>query len=357
MEIKKIKYPSLNGLRAISILLVLIHHLSGQEHLFLGYDKNKWIFPLISFLQDGQLGVNVFFVISGFLITSLMLNEESTTGTISLRNFYIRRTLRIFPAYYCLLLVYFILQLLHIIYISDVSWVTAITYTKYFNWSLDWYTGHGWSLSIEEHFYLFWPLILIYGRKYRKTAAIVLILTVPVIRVVLYFHPISWINELTIFTRIDSIATGSLFAFCKDEIIEKIQTHWKKVFYGSIMIIFLLPHLSHLGIIFIATGSTHGSIANFAIALLMFYSIFGPNEIWYKFLNSKVMNTIGLLSYSIYLWQQIYISGNSYWVTKYPQNLFFISITAISSYYFIEKPILKLKTRFEVSKTNAHTSA
>ncbi|MDI9319744.1 MAG: acyltransferase [Phycisphaerales bacterium] len=359
MKIEKVKYPSINGLRAISIILVILHHLSIQEHFFSGTENIKWLFPLTSFLQDGHLGVNVFFVISGFLITSLMLHEETRTNTISLKNFYIRRTLRIFPAYYFLLLVYFILQVFHLVNISNASWVTSLTYTKYFNWRLDWLTAHAWSLSIEEHFYLFWPLIFMYARQYRKKTVMGLILTVPLIRVVLFFHPIIWMDELTIFTRIDSIATGCLFALYKDEILMKIQKHWQKVFYASVIIIFSLPILSllmnkiNLGFVFIPLGKTHGTIANFAIGFIMMYSIFGPRNLWFNFLNLKVINYIGILSYSIYLWQQIFISGASHWVTTYPQNLLFIFIIAMSSYHFIEKPFLKLKTKFEIFKPKA----
>lgn len=359
MEIEKVKYPSINGLRAISIILVVLLHLSIKEHLFSGNENIIWLLPITHFLQDGHFGVNVFFVISGFLITSLLLNEETLTNTISLKNFFIRRTLRIFPAYYFLLLVYFILQLCHIVDISNYSWLTAITYTKYFNWNLDWLTAHAWSLSIEEHFYLFWPLIFIYAYSFRKKTAIALILIVPLIRVFLYFHPIEWMNELTIFTRIDSIATGCLFALYKDKILGKIQNHWKKVFYIALIIIFSMPLLEilfdsiNLEFIFIPLGKTHGTIANFAIAFIMMYSIFGPRNMWFDFLNSKIMNYIGLLSYSIYLWQQLFISGMKYGVTTYPQNLLFLLIAAMSSYHFIEKPFLKLKPKTSISKSKS----
>src|SRR6476659_7374830 len=124
------KLPSLNGLRAISILLVIASH-------YVMYYFNVNHVPLDDTLVSfnlGHLGVNVFFVISGFLITSLLLREEEVAGNISLKNFYARRTIRIFPAYYFVLIVYGVLQLLHIISISKTSWITAITYTKYFNW-------------------------------------------------------------------------------------------------------------------------------------------------------------------------------------------------------------------------------
>lgn len=352
MNVEKVKYPSINGLRAISIILVIMSHLCLKENLFFEVEKFEWLRPFTLLLKDGHFGVNVFFVISGFLITSLLLNERHETNTISLRNFYIRRTLRIFPAYYFLLLIYLVLQLLQLVHISGMSWLTAVTYTKYFNWKLDFITAHAWSLSIEEHFYLFWPIIFVYGYRYSKATAILIILAVPIIRAVVYSYPISWMNDLTIFTRIDSIATGCLFALYKDEILKKIEKYWLVVFYGSIITIISLRYFptiaSKIGIdfIFIPLGTTYGTIANFAIALLMMYSVFGPQKIWFKFLNLRVVNYIGLLSYSLYLWQQIFTFESDYWVTKYPQNLLFIFMAAMFSYHLIEKPFLKLKSRF-----------
>lgn len=306
-------YASINGLRAISIFLVLTHHSILQYDIFKNLNGIKWLNPFFELLNDGQLGVNVFFVISGFLITSLMLQEEAKTKTVSLKNFYMRRTLRIFPAYYFLLIIYFIFQLLGYIHITTHAWLTSITYTKYFNWSADWYTRHAWSLSIEEHFYILWPVIFLAGNKVRKYVAISLILIVPFIRLFHHYHKISWINELTIFLRIDAISMGCVFALYKDEIVSRISLHWKKIFYVSIITLFFLryfPYLAnkvHLRIIFIPIGTTHGTIANILIALIMMYSVFGPKGIWFRILNLKLINYAGLISYSIYLWQEIFL--------------------------------------------------
>jgi peptidoglycan/LPS O-acetylase OafA/YrhL len=354
---EKRKYPGLDGLKAMSIILVVVFHLNQNEHIFSGLQQYGWLAPVISFITDGHFGVNVFFVISGFLITSLMLKEEKRTTKISLKNFYIRRTLRIFPAYYFMLFVYFLLQLAGFIHITGASWLTAITYTKYFNWNLDWLTSHAWSLSIEEHFYLIWPLIFMCGNAFRKKFAFFLLILVPLIRVYVNFYPVSWINELTIFTRIDAIAMGCVFAMYKDEIVEKSSSIWRPLFYGSIVVLFSLRYLPsllsniHLDFIFIPLDVMHGTIANLLIGIVMMCSVFGPQEgLWSKFLNSKIINFIGLLSYSIYLWQQLFISGSHFWVTKFPQNTLFILMMALFSYYVIEKPFLKLKSKFSADE-------
>jgi peptidoglycan/LPS O-acetylase OafA/YrhL len=348
------KLPSINGLRALSIIIVILHHLSMKYKIFTYIDVYEWPVPFTKLLHDGDFGVNVFFVISGFLITTLLLAEEAKTQTISFKNFYIRRTLRIFPAYYFLLLVYFILQLTDNISLSNESWLSSITYTKYFNWQLDWFTAHGWSLSIEEHFYLFWPFVFLVGPKFRKIFAIFLVLIVPVIRVVTYYHPVDMVNELTIFTRIDSIALGCFFALYKDAILNKIEKYLTVLFFVSIAVLILLPYLPPIAIkvniylfmLFIAFGVTQGFFANLCIAFILMYSMYGPQRIWYKFLNLKVMNYIGMLSYSIYLWQQFFIYESPYWYNQYPFNLIYIAVAALLSYYLIEKPFLKLKTKF-----------
>ncbi len=336
----------------MSIILVVIHHLNLKNGLLNGLWHIPGMDPVLFFIQDGHLGVNVFFVISGFLITSLMINEENVSQTISLKKFYIRRTLRIFPAYYFMLFVYLILQLLHVIHIDTASWLAAVTYTKCFDWSADWYTAHAWSLSIEELFYLCWPLIFLGGKNIRKIIPFVLILMVPFLRIYVNQHPSPLVDNLSCFTRIDAIATGCLFAIYRERILRFLRPCFTLMFYVSLAGLIAFPYLPmlankvHLAYIFIPLGVTHGTIGNFFIAIILMYSVFGPQRIWFRFLNLRLMNYIGLLSYSIYLWQEIFISGNDWWVAGMPQNIFCIVLAALCSYYFIEKPFSRLRSRF-----------
>jgi peptidoglycan/LPS O-acetylase OafA/YrhL len=344
--------PSLNGLRAVSIILVMFHHLSEKNYL-LRFNAPALLTPFADFFQDGHLGVNIFFVISGFLITFLLLAEEEKTGSISLRNFFVRRVIRIFPAYYFLLLVYFLLQVSGKIQITANSWFSAITYTKYLNWQRDWYTSHAWSLSVEEHFYLFWPFLFLYARKLRKLAALSLFLIVPFIRVFLYYHPVEHLNDLTIFTRIDGIAIGCLCALYKGEIMIVRTRLAVFLVWTSFVGLFLLRYLPlltdrmNLSFIWIPLGLTHGTIGNIFIATIMMYSIFGPTNRWYTLLNSKFFNYLGVLSYSIYLWQQVFLANTGSFFTSIPTNLAGICIMALFSYYVVEKPFLKLKAKFQ----------
>jgi peptidoglycan/LPS O-acetylase OafA/YrhL len=342
------RYASLNGLRAISIMIVIVSHLALNYAVFPEFLKAV---PLIT---DGKFAVNVFFVISGFLITRLLMKEECTPQGISLKNFYIRRTLRIFPAYYFLLFVYFLLSGFGFMHLSDQSWLTSITYTKYFNWNQDWYTGHAWSLSIEEHFYLLWPLFFTLGPKARKYFIFAVLLIIPMFRIFSYYQEVSWINPLTIFYRFDAIATGCLFGLYQDKIIRILAANWKKYFYAAITLLLLLPLLAYLNdtyewnidLFIIAVGGTYGTIANLMIAVILLCSVFGLEGSWFKFLNSAIMERIGVWSYSIYLWQQLFTANKEHFINRLPFNILFIFIAALGSYYFIEKPFLRLKTRF-----------
>lgn len=350
----KFRYPSLNGLRAISIFFVICYHLSIQNNLFKEAFQYKLLQPIINLIRDGSLGVNIFFVISGFLITSILLNEKNNSQTISFKFFYIRRTLRIFPAYFFYLGILFVLQLTSIIHIDNESWLTSITYTKYLNIKLDWITAHAWSLSIEEQFYLCWPLLFLGGGKIIKWTAGIIVMLVPIIKLGTACHYLPLNNSLSLFMRIDAIATGCLIALNKDELLKILKPYFKSIFYMSLLGLYFLIYLPslneklnlHLDLIISVFGSTIGTIGNILIGIILLYSVFGHRGSWFRVLNSKILNYIGLLSYSIYLWQQLFIRGSKFWITLFPQNIIFTFMVALFSYYCIEQPFLKLKNRF-----------
>ena len=160
-------FGALDGLRCLSILMVIGFHAQ---------------LTCTSFFHTGQYGVSLFFVISGFLITTLLLREQMTSGTISLKNFYIRRTLRIFPLYYATLFIYIALVVLTShgpergAFFHNLPWF--FTYTN--NWFVDKDAGEhvtfafAWSLATEEQFYLCWPSIVRYAKRWWMPLAIIL---------------------------------------------------------------------------------------------------------------------------------------------------------------------------------------
>ena len=146
----------MDGLRAISVLMVILGHSvwPGRTGKF------------FASIRQGSLGVAIFFVISGFLITHLLLKELNRTETISLKRFYVHRAFRILPPFYVFLAVVGVRSLLHIEPVSLSNFACAGLYVWNYNLHFsDWILGHLWSLSLEEQFYLLWPLCLVFFSK------------------------------------------------------------------------------------------------------------------------------------------------------------------------------------------------
>jgi len=202
------RVPSLDGLRAISIGLVLLSHLAGTPG-FPVTAKVGNILPL------GELGVRVFFVISGFLITNLLLEEWSRRGDINLARFYFRRTFRILPPYYVLIAAVAVGAALRLIQIAPGDLMHAITYTSNYHPQRSWWIGHTWSLAVEEQFYLLWPAVLLLaGRRAGFAVAAGVVLVSPVVRLAVWqFVPSAADGVGTRFETIaDSLAIGCLLA-------------------------------------------------------------------------------------------------------------------------------------------------
>jgi len=155
--------PSLDGLRALSIGLVLLGHLSGTK----GFVRVN-----LGIGDYAHLGVVVFFVISGFLITRLMLSEHAKDGCVSLKLFYARRALRLFPAAYAFIACVCLLWATGVVHLQARDIWHACTYTVNFEPGRSWQIGHLWSLSVEEQFYLIWPCTFVSAaiRKRRLSA-------------------------------------------------------------------------------------------------------------------------------------------------------------------------------------------
>ena len=346
----------LQGLRGISILIVLLSHLKLKSL------PNLNVPSLFLIFFDGIFGVHVFFVLSGFLISYLLLLEKKKTRSISIKSFYLRRFLRIFPAYFFLLLIYAILQKLGIITLSSDSWLSSLIFLKWL-FGGDWISGHFWSLSIEENFYLFWPFIFKFSSINRlKIVLLIIVLASCICRVIGYYSFFSgpiFINYFSIVYHIDSITIGALGAIYFEKIkfiFVKYKLDKYFLFYLFLIVIFssrILTDLNynnhlHLGFLFIplGVGGPSSIIVSFCI-LLIIYSLILTESIMLNYLfNSSLLVFIGTLSFSIYLWQQIFFAPEIQPLNKFPFNLLFIFIISITTYYFIEKPFLKFKAKF-----------
>jgi peptidoglycan/LPS O-acetylase OafA/YrhL len=152
--------PCLHGVRAFAIILVLISH---SIHTGLP----SWLAPALSFGNLGTIGVRLFFLLSGFLITRILQSELQKTGSINFRKFFIRRLLRIFPCFYFFILTLFLLSEIKVIEVDGTALLFALLYIQNFvvfqNTELfptSWLVKHSWSLSVEEQFYLIYPFLV-----------------------------------------------------------------------------------------------------------------------------------------------------------------------------------------------------
>jgi peptidoglycan/LPS O-acetylase OafA/YrhL len=196
---------SLDVLRAIAVLLVVFVHVPAEL-------LPKSLLIISAYLQPGYLGVDVFFALSGFLITRILLSERGKPH--AWRRFWVRRTLRIFPIYYLLLAICWVLAPG-----PEMPWVATYTSNFYFiDDARQSYLQHTWSLAIEEHFYLVWPLVVLLGSR-RFAKGLIMIGLIPLSIASAYFiikhdpaNQLLMVFHLTP-TRILTLALGSLLAF------------------------------------------------------------------------------------------------------------------------------------------------
>src|SRR5690349_14026649 len=154
--------------------MVLIAHSRKSE----GFPS--WLNWTTGLVNDGALGVQLFFIISGFLITWLMLREDERSGRVNLKHFYIRRALRILPAYLALLAVIAVLQACTSLTIPPRAWLGNLTFTANYLGGQPWVSDHLWSLSVEEQFYLLWPCMFVVLRLGTRRKLALGILAVPI---------------------------------------------------------------------------------------------------------------------------------------------------------------------------------
>ncbi len=349
--------PGLNGLRAIAVFVVIFFHWGLPP------------FPPFIFLQkyfpNGNFGVNIFFVISGFLISSILLYEKNkaaenqTTGRKIIINFYVRRFLRIFPIYYITLLLLLFSSLPNY---KD-NFIYYLTYTEnfhvYFNHGWDSFS-HTWSLGVEEQFYIIWPCIIILAKKsWLVYVFIFFILIGPAFS---FFQTTYLKPALNVFiltpSCFDAFGIGALIAYYyinKDLVRIK---KWVKV---------LLPFSIFLFFywIFAPNGGHFQYLKRFsdsiiATGLILFCLSDSYTSLRNKLLENKLMYHLGIVSYGIYLFhyaipyfysrakQSLHVSFGRYdTIIDYTLMLLLLLLIAFISYFKIERPILKLKQSFK----------
>ena len=334
--------PALDGLRAIAVFLVIFYHF--------GFSR-----------VPGGRGVTAFFVLSGFLITWLLLKENDRRSTISLSGFYMRRVLRIFPAFYCYwALLIALLLLTH----KAVPWPHA--------WSSFFYTSnyyialfgdpengfsHTWSLAIEEQFYLLWPLAFLLWRRNLARLTVYLVCIIGAVwlyRVLLVF--LLKVDQAYIYaafdTRLDHLMVGCLLAVVLKRGV--LLSFWEKICanrYLPFLTVALLAGSIFLGELWY---DRYRDVFGFAVepvlfAVLVVQLIRFCSSLPWRWIEWPVLRYLGRISYSLYLYQQITLYPVRKALASQPLIIQLIAaiiltvVVATASYYLIERPFLKLK--------------
>ncbi len=327
------RQPSLDGLRAVSIVFVLIGHLSE------GQRGAAAIAHHLSFL-----GVRVFFVISGFLITAILAEELTRTHAVDFKRFYIKRAWRLMPAFYAYLLFVLILAIRGLLPLHTKDFLFAAAYImNYYPGGGPWAVGHFWSLAVEEQFYFFWPLTFWWAGVRRAPAVLLFVLiAAPLTRFLLFpfRHSLGPVYGDMFPCVCDALAVGCLLALVRDRLQSRPGY---MAMLRSGMYILLAPLALALELVMPEALSVvlGPSLVNVAIAILIDGCMTFPATWIGKLLNLRFVTVVGLMSYSIYLWQQPFLNHEQRapW-TSFPVNLLLAFALASVSYFLIEKPLI-----------------
>jgi len=352
----KIGYrPEIDGLRAIAVGIVILYH--SKISLF-GH----------KYFEGGFIGVDIFFVISGYLITSIIFKELITTGSFNLKYFYERRIRRILPVLLFVMLVSFLFAWMYLLPISFIDFSNSILYSLgfssnfFFHYSGQEYASpsglykpflHTWSLSVEEQFYIIFPATLLITFKYfRKYLAHILI-----IGCLISLGLAEWTSRnypslsfYFLHTRLWELLAGSILAYY--EVTRGQRSNFKTL--NLILPLVGLLLIAH-SVFFFNDEIIHPSILTLSsiigVCLIIWFS--NKDEFITKILSSKLFVGIGLISYSLYLWHYpIFafsrVTGFTF-ENKIGQilSVVIIFILSVASYYFIEKPFRNKKYQFK----------
>lgn len=344
------KIPQLDAVRGLAVLLVLLHNTDSYPSLHLG---------LIA--HNGWMGVDLFFVLSGFLITRILVDSKGSAGYF--RNFYARRCLRIWPLYYSALLFTFVV--IPLLRPSEVQYIFGARSTPWWAFPLFLQNflvpvpsmaagllGVTWSLAVEEQFYLFWPLVVRFCTESQvRKVAVTVICVSPVLRFYLSLHQVNIYSNP--FCRLDGLMAGALLAllirssgFSSSRFV--IQA-WAVLLVSAPLAV-VIDNLNARWIVF--------SLVALASVSFLYLALFSKQRSFHAILTNRFLVYTGTISYGIYLLEKVPLDVAKTFRLDQHQFLALPVTTAATyamaylSWNLLEKPFLRLKGFFEVRTTS-----
>lgn len=366
-------FEGLNGLRFFAALAVIITHVELMKKAFL--IENCWSSSVIVF-NLGSLGVYFFFVLSGFLITYLLLVEKEKTGTIEIKKFYMRRILRIWPLYYLILVIgFFVLpnfSSININYLTNsfkdnfgtnlILYITMLPNLAFALFPAVPHIGQAWSIGVEEQFYLLWPILVKKTARLLRAFLILIVLLVVFKLVVLLISNsmsnVSWFlsfKRLLAMSKFECMAIGGIGAYCLHKSSSLLFLVSKPfVSTVSLCLVFIILYFMPEGL---------RDAQHLVISVLFLIIILNVILVRKKWISHKIFDFLGKISYGIYMYHFMIIPVVLVLLTKIinpPSNLplfntllYFLSIALTAfisgiSYTFFERRFVKRKEHFAV---------
>jgi peptidoglycan/LPS O-acetylase OafA/YrhL len=338
--------PTLDGWRGVAILAVICSHI-------------QWPFPgMARIAQYGPMGVHLFFALSGFLITWWLIQEHTRFGKIDWRDFYIRRAFRILPAAFVYLAAISVVGFgFHLIPLTGLQLAgSALFFRNYLApTSESWYTIHFWSLSVEEHFYLLWPLLLaVAGFRRARFVAPLLVIAVGLWRAldgrfewIAKLDPVLKDNVRRTDYRIDILLCGCAVALLWTQPI--FQRTLQRIAGTPLVVAILGATCACL----YWTPPAYLTMLAILMALLPAATVGRPDAFVSKVLESRALRWIGRLSYSLYIWQELFFPGLPPTLGRIqilPWNVLAAFVAATLSYYVVERPGIALGKRIRLRR-------
>ena len=325
--------PALDGWRGIAILMVLCAH---------GLHTDRFLI-----FDPGSTGVEFFMILSGYLITTRLLATCRDETGIAFSGFYLRRAFRILPPAFLYLAVLVVLSaFVPRIRTSRLEIIASLFFWRNYALVPGWFTGHFWSLAVEEHFYLLWPVILhIAGRKRSLQVAL------SGAAVCAFWRWFGWTHAKAVSfsfvldhvpyffrtdTRVDALLIGCAVA------IALSRSDWESTLRRCIrpgaafVVVFIL------GAMWLAAGPWFSGVKEELVAaVLLTIILLHPATELARVFSWAPLRAVGALSYSLYIWQQLFLTPDDMgWWTRFPMSLPLLAAVAAGSYFLIEKPAI-----------------